>query len=341
MAEAGPQVNRRGARLVAGVDGGGTSTRVLLADESGRVLGVGRSGSGNLHDVGAERLRAHLAEAWELAWSQAGTSPHAVDAICCAMASIGTGGNRSTVRRIMGEVAEVDADRVAVDIDLVGALAGGLGGSPGVAIIAGTGSSCFGRDVSGAVYQSGGWGSLLDDLGGATWLGTEAMRAAVRAFDGRDPATTLEAAVMEHFGLSHMRELLPRIDENAHERSARAQLARLVTREAAAGDAAALALLQRGAEALADCAAAVVRALDFGDGPIEVVVTGGLAEAVPDYRESIHRAVLAAVPRASCVLPRTSNVAGAALVALGHLMGDRPLDPSVRERLIHEGRSGG
>ena len=191
--------------VVCGVDGGGTSTRVLVATLEGEVLGEGRSGSGNLHDVGEAVLARHVEEAWRAAWAEAGTAPRSAARAFCSMASVGTPSNRETVEGLVARIGLAPRERVRVDIDLVAALAGGLGGEPGIALIAGTGSSCFGRDSSGRTLQVGGWGSLLDDVGGATWMGTQAMVAAVRAHDGRGCATSLEARVMEHFGLSEMR----------------------------------------------------------------------------------------------------------------------------------------
>ncbi|MEE2940949.1 MAG: BadF/BadG/BcrA/BcrD ATPase family protein, partial [Planctomycetota bacterium] len=58
--------------VVCGVDGGGTSTRVLIATLGGEVIGEGRSGSGNLHDVGEAVLARHIEEAWRGAWAEAG-----------------------------------------------------------------------------------------------------------------------------------------------------------------------------------------------------------------------------------------------------------------------------
>ncbi|MEM6671604.1 MAG: BadF/BadG/BcrA/BcrD ATPase family protein [Planctomycetota bacterium] len=326
MAEGGDSV------LAVGIDGGGTSTRVQLVDGTGRRLGSGISGSGNLHDVGPQRLAEHVEAAWRDAWAEAGGAPRPADSVFCAMASVGTPGNRETVREVVAGVGVAPLERVVVDIDLVGALSGGLGGGHGIALIAGTGSSCFGRDPSGRTFQSGGWGSLLDDVGSATWLGTEAMVAAVRAFDRRGPATSLEANVKEHFGLAHMRELLPKIDGGGSARATRAQLAPLVTSAAETGDAVAQDLLRRGADALAECVEAVWGTLDFREEPVEVVVTGGLAENVPAYRDLVHAAVVRRVPDARRVLPRASNLVGAAIVALQRSTGG--LTEEARARLV-------
>ncbi len=318
--------------VAVGIDGGGTSTRVLLVDAAGRRLGEGQSGSGNLHDVGESQLAAHVEEAWRGAWAAAGLEPRAAASVFCAMASVGTPRNRETVRELVSRVGVGAPGAVEVDIDLVGALAGGLGGGDGIVLIAGTGSSCFGRDASGSTFQSGGWGSLLDDVGSATWLGTGAMIAAIRAFDGRGPATSLEESVMETLGLGHMRELLPVIDSGAGVRARRAGLARLVTEAAGAGDEVAQGLLAAGAAALAECVEAVHGRLNFGGQAVEVALTGGLGENVPAYRELVHGAVERRIPGTRCIMARASNLVGAALEALQRLPGGA--EPAARGRLL-------
>lgn len=323
-------------RFVCGVDGGGTSTRVLIATASGDVVGSGKSGSGNLHDVGRDALRVNLTEAWAAAWAEARANPRPAEAAFCAMASVGTPRNRDAVLDLAREIGLARPHAIAVDIDLVAALAGGLGGGDGIALIAGTGSSCFGRDASGATFQSGGWGSLLDDVGSATWLGTQAMVAAIRDFDGRGPRTVLRDAIERELALADMRELLPMIDGDVSVRARRARLAPLVTDAAEDGDHVARDLLVRGADALAECVGAVHRTLAFGKGPCEVVVTGGLADGVPAYRELVHAKVYERVPAATCIEPRTSNARGAVLEALRAVYADG-VPETVAKRVIAGG----
>ena len=81
--------------------------------------------------------------------------------------------------------------RIGADDDARIALAGGLMGRSGFALIAGTGSVSIGLNTSGEIVRAGGWGPMFDDVGAGHWLGLEAMRAAVRAFDGRAENTLL------------------------------------------------------------------------------------------------------------------------------------------------------
>jgi N-acetylglucosamine kinase-like BadF-type ATPase len=294
------------------------------------LLGSGEGPSGNLHDVGRARLSEHMERAWRAAWADAKETPRPAAAAFLAMASVGLVVDRAEVLDIATSLGLAPAERTKVDIDLTAALAGGLGGGAGIALIVGTGSSCYGRRADGRARQVGGWGSLLDDVGSATWLGTRAMTAAARAFDGRGPATVLEGAVRDALQLSEMRAMLRAVDADGLSRTRRAGLARLVTEAARAGDPVADALLAEGAEALAECVEAAVRVLEWDAPPLEVVATGGLASD-PDYGARIERAILRRVPFARVIAPRYENVVGAALLALE--LAGVSLTDALRDRL--------
>ena len=107
------------APIAVGIDGGGTSTRVLLMGADSQPLGQGRSGSGNLHDVGAKDLMAHINEAWRRAWAHAGAQPRPAAAAFCAMASVGTTSDRETVRGIVASVGVAPLECTTVDLSLI------------------------------------------------------------------------------------------------------------------------------------------------------------------------------------------------------------------------------
>lgn len=313
--------------VVAGFDGGGTRTRCALADASGRVLGSGESGPGNLHDVGAERLRAHLSEAWEGAWRDAGRAPTAVAAGFLGMASVVTEADRATVQELARGLGV--SDDVGVDHDLSISLAGGLGGGDGIAVIAGTGSSCFGRGPDGRTWMAGGWGSFLDDRGSAFDMGRGALVACARASDGRGPRTSMEEPVRRALGIETWREMLSRIDADGMTRSEIAALAPIVTRAASEGDEAARALLCEGTRELALCVHTVARHIEL-EAP-RVVATGGLAQA-REWREPFAVAVKERLPDASVLDCATTPLIGACLLAFerrGHA-----LDERARGRLL-------
>jgi len=104
--------------------------------------------------------------------------------------------------RALGEALLVSlrAQRVAVTSDAVLAHAGALDGEPGVVLIAGTGVVAIAIGADGALRTADGWGHRLGDEGGGAWIGAAGLRAALRAYDGRGPSTTLLCAACARFG---------------------------------------------------------------------------------------------------------------------------------------------
>src|SRR5690606_32133686 len=149
-----------------------------------------------------------------------------------------------------------------------------FGSGPGLLVIAGTGSVAWGRAEDGRAARAGGWGHLLGDEGSGYALGLEALRAVVRAHDGRAPETTLRDAVLSHARARAPEELIAWAAT-----AAKADIAALAPRVAAAareGDAAARAIVDRAAHDLAGHIRALHARLGPWSAPPAVAMTGGL-----------------------------------------------------------------
>lgn len=301
--------------LYLGIDGGGSTTRALLCDESGRVLGSGTGGVANHLHAGWAGAAESLRTAVSAARTAAGLAPSPCAAVFLGMAATSSDATRQHWRTIALESGLAAAsEAVGVDHDIRIALAGGLAGRPGIALIAGTGSSCYGRNATGVPWQAGGWGSILDDGGGGYWLGLRAVGAAIRSDDGRGPATSLRERVLARLQVSNLREIVTRLHDGTLVRHEMARLAEDVMACASAGDAAALELLNRGAGELAAMVRAVAQKL-FPDMASEVVLAGSTATA-PQFAPTITVAIAREVPTAHVVSAELTPVAGAALLAL-------------------------
>lgn len=301
--------------LCLGIDGGGTQTRAVLVDARGAVRGEGEAGPANYHNVGLPAVAAALRLAAERAWRSAGR-PFAPAAACFAgLAGVKAVVDVARLTSAAESAGLAPAGRITVANDLHNALAGGLAGRPGIALIAGTGTNCLGRDESGATFMCGGWGWLLGDEGGALGLALAGLRAAARSADGRAPATALLPAALAFFGLSEPDELLARLYAPPITPDQLAPFAPIVTRLAAEGDAAAETILEQGASALAALVAGAAQKLSFPSGPV-VVLLGGCIRSNAPYRHQIEAAVRAAVPGVRLVEPVYEPRHGAALNAL-------------------------
>ncbi len=321
-------------QIVIGIDGGGTRLRAALVSIEGELLGIGEAGSGNYHDVGADEVRHNIDTAIKRAWSHARQSPLQAQAIFLGLGSIVTREDQETIRKIVRELSIVPESAIGVDHDLRVALMGGLAGEAGIVLIAGTGSSCYGRDKEGNSWQAGGWGPILDDPGSSYWLGRQAMVAAVRDYDGRGESTCLRTRVLAELSLSAMHHILRRVELEGMKRTEIAALAHLVTQSAAVGDEVACRILKRGAEELASMVAAVATNLEslLSLPRIPVVVTGGLTNAGEVFMGPLSNGLSRRLPQAILTDPMLPPVLGAALLAI-ELAGNS-LDSEVSNHLV-------
>jgi len=203
---------------------------------------------------------------------------------------------------------------VHVDHDIRSALAGGLSGRPGIALIAGTGSSAFGINAQGQSWRAGGWGHIIGDEGSSYWLGVQALRAAVMAHDGRLERTLLQHSVLERLRVDHIDEIMHRIYVQPFTRADVASLAPLVINAAQAGDQQAQRLIAQAVEDLAECVKAVASRLQMADP--EICVVGGLLNAGAAFTEPLLAAVHRRLPDARITTPEMPPVMGAGLLAL-------------------------
>lgn len=309
-----------------GFDGGGTHTRAWLVDATGRLLGAGEASSSNPNNLGTPAAVAALLSAAASARAAAGLPPGPATAAFAACAGLKTAADGDAFAAALHAAGL--AARCAAANDTQAALAGGLGGAPGLVLVAGTGSFCLGRDASGRTAWRGGWGWLLDDIGGAFWLGREALRAVVLAADGRAPATALRAPILAHYRATEPDALLTSLYRPGLTPVELAALAPHVTAAASAGDAVALSLLHASAHGSAELVRLVSEALAWpADTPIPLVLIGGLAHSGPPYTPILHAALHAAVSKIELRAPLLPPVAGAALRALE--LGGIPPSPAL------------
>jgi N-acetylglucosamine kinase-like BadF-type ATPase len=194
-------------KIYAGIDGGGTRTRMALVEETGRLLGYATADSCSFADHGLEAARVGLAGLQRATWSAAGLAPRPAHALFMGMGSILSPHDARTNCDLAGSLSLAEPANIQADNDGWIAHAGGLAGRPGVLLISGTGSVCVGRNAAGDGWRAGGWGHLLNEAGSAYALGLDAMVAATREADGRGPKTSLTPLVCEMLQLPEIMEI--------------------------------------------------------------------------------------------------------------------------------------
>ena len=147
-------------QVFLGVDGGGTQTRSRLVDEHGSVLGRGLAGSSNLHQIDAATFRANLHSVVTQAFAELDPDSIELSAACFGLAGVSSSKAHEQAQAVIAELKLSPVATISILTDAHIALTGGLAGAPGIVLLAGTGSACFGNDAEGKLCRTGGWGSI-------------------------------------------------------------------------------------------------------------------------------------------------------------------------------------
>jgi glucosamine kinase len=239
----GPELDPSG--FVAGVDGGGTGSRVLILDLHGREVGLGEGPPALVDASDPAAVAGAIETTVRKAAAEAGC-PLPLRALWAGLAGAGRTGERDEVEKALRSRAL--ARFVAVGTDVEGAHRDAFRGGPGVLLVVGTGSIAWGRDPMGREIRVGGWGETLGDEGSGYWLGLQGLKAIARAADGRSASTALSRTVLERLGLLEPQALIPWTANSS--KGEIAALAPLVLDAAEAGDREAVEVVAEGLMAL-------------------------------------------------------------------------------------------
>lgn len=290
----------RSPGLVLGLDGGGSRCAAVLgrwADGWLDVLGRGAGGTANPRVAGHETARESLLTAIHAAFADAGIDACPVAAACFGLAGVGLAADRDAVLAWATHLPV--ATTVIVVPDGMLPFADGEAEPWGIVLIAGTGSLALARRrgdplaAESVADRCGGWGPVLGDEGSGYALGLSALKAAMRAADGRGPATILREAVTRRFAVTEPAELVAKLHAPGVGRREIADVAREALAAANVGDAVATALVVGAATDLAVHVRSLVERNEFAAGVFPLRCTGGLLVGSPLLRQFVVEALTA------------------------------------------------
>lgn len=300
--------------VVAGVDGGASSTTCVIADETGRVLGIGRGGPiDHLYlPAGRRRTREAIGEAYASAARRA-RMRHPVRAVVAGLTGLEPGSVESSAAvRILKRVTHAQVVHATWDAEV--AFHGASGGGSGVMVIAGTGSVALGRNAAGATARAGGYGYLIDDAGGGVSIGRAALRAALRSGEGWGPKTILADMFRAQFG--EWPEIRRRVYGEGRGRALLASLVPQVEEAARHGDTVARSILADAGRSLAELASGVAARLEMQGETFDLFLVGGVFLAGTPVTGPLRAELQPRAPHARIRNPRFPPPVGAVLMAL-------------------------
>lgn len=192
--------------------------------------------------------------------------------------------------------------------DSVTSYLGALGDRPGCVVASGTGVVTLGAGATQAARVDG-WGWILGDAGSGFWIGRRAIDMALRAYDGRGPATALLDLVRADFGDPSVAYLILQADPRQVARTA--AYARCVDELAATDEVAAQVLLDAASELVTSVTTALGRVDGGSDDP--VCVLGNVFRS-STLREAFKAGLANLAPSHSIVPARGTGLDGADLL---------------------------
>lgn len=265
--------------LYLGVDGGGTRCRARLCAASGEIIGEAVTGPANLR-LGLGRSFTAVFEAAVECLDRARMPQQDLSRVvaCLALAGASEPGHLAAAR-----TGEHPFRQVVFTTDAHAACVGAHGDRDGGVIIIGTGTVGW-ANVRGQSYRVGGWGLPVSDEGSGAWLGSEALRRVLWAYDGRLAWTPLLRALFVDFNSEP--HAIVTWSASASPRDFGA-LAPKIVEHAGQGDRVAIELMQLAAGHIDALAARLVIA-----GSTRLALAGGLAGSLQGWLGPATRAHL-------------------------------------------------
>jgi glucosamine kinase len=181
---------------VIGVDAGGTRTRAAVVTLDGTIAGYGTGPGANPNSGGgtADELTDALTTALTAALKDLDPA-----LVANGVFGIAGAGSANRARAVASAQAAWEAagargePEVVTDIPV--AFAAGSAEPIGIVVFAGTGAGAAVINAGEVARRADANGYLIGDEGSAVWIGREAVRAVMRAYDGRGRATLLAETV--------------------------------------------------------------------------------------------------------------------------------------------------
>ncbi len=291
-----------------GADAGGT--KLALAFTDGIRTWRARYPSVNLRTASpghfAQQVGEHIMQA---------VAPMPLDQdvrLCIGAAGAGTKAVAAASAEALSSFLRIPVKQIRVTSDARIALESAFPSNPGILVIAGTGSGCYGLDERGSLLRAGGWGPGLGDPGSGTELGRAAVRRLLMDLERNDTgAFSMGIAV----AMGMETPTIARVLDTYYDAEFRpSTLAPIVMDLLEAGNEAATALVEAACHELAAQCARLATYLPEGHGT-RAVLAGGLSQR-DSYLAAFSAALSACMPGVTVESMMSAPVEGALSYAM-------------------------
>ena len=297
-----------------GVDIGSTNSQAIITDNLGNILGFGEGGPGNHEVVGYAGLQDTLKVVTDQALISSGITREQIIGAGFGVSGYDWPSERTPTINVI-QTLGLSAHLELVNDTLLGLIAGAEQGW-GIAVVAGSGENCWGRDAQGRIGRMTGSGSMMGEYGGASTIAEKTIQVVSSEWSQRGPHTSLTQVLLEATEALDIDDLVEGLTQERYQVGA--EIAPHIFQAAEDGDQVALEVARWAGEQLGNMVNGIVRQLNFQDETFDVIEMGGVFSAGKLLTVPFHDTVLKEAPGARFIPLKVPPVVGAALLAMEH-----------------------
>jgi len=258
-----------------GIDGGGTKSRLIIADENLKKISITLGNSINIFSVGEEKAFSFLHQLIKTAINEQNISINDVKRICVASAGLA----REYDIKVFDTFFKKNYPTLNTifTTDIRALLVGAFKNKDGICLISGTGSVAIGQDSNNNIIRSGGFGWRLGDEGSASYIVQEAIKRSLKSLEKRDLETNMLPDLLSFFNLKKIDDLIQYFHNPSLDKATVASAAYIVTDYARNNDLLALDILKDSAKELFKLVLSVNNRLPLIP-TREIITAGGVFE---------------------------------------------------------------
>jgi N-acetylglucosamine kinase-like BadF-type ATPase len=276
---------------ILGVDAGGTKTTARITDSKGNKISESKSGSGNFKSVGTEKAIENVNNAVFESMEQVEINKEIkFESSCFGFAGFDVPDDLKHYLKIVHNnilKKNLNLHKCLIVNDTRIGLEAGSDAANKLIIIAGTGSNCFGVNKSGVQAGSTGWDYLLADEGSGYSVSVKALRAIMKAYDGRGEKTLLSAAILNELGLKKEVDLIGWAYGEVFSKEKIGSIARRVCQAAYDGDGVSREILAGEADEAVLSVTTVASKLGLAGKEFDIVFVGGLFKCEKYFKDIV------------------------------------------------------
>lgn len=308
---------------ILGVDGGGTATQVRICDKKGKIISEHEEGSGNYKNVGVKKAKVNITRAVLKTLDKIEQKNKVFfKSACFGLSGLDCEKDLEIYREmIFNEQLNkyLNIHKTIICNDSRIGLAAGSKAKNAIMIICGTGSNCYGINEKEVEARVNGWDYILGDEGSGFIIGMKALKAVMRAYDGRSQYTLLLKTILEYLNLDNATDLIGWTYANPFTADRIASIAEIVCRTAEIGDRESIKILKEEAEEALLSICTVARKLELKGKKFDLVFVGKVFNCDKYFKQVLTRNLIKKFPMVSFKPLTEKPVSGAIKIAFKNI----------------------